>query len=112
MLPACHKNNLVPTLCVGTHIPGHPLCGSALRRDLPTTVPSESSMRRLLHLSLVAVVTLLLTTPAFAAKKNKDKGRHDPAASIKKKLDAADLPTDVREKAKKGLADDSPKLKE
>jgi len=68
-------------------------------------------MTRLLHLALLAFIALAIAAPAFAAKKNKDKG-HDPAAAINKKLDAADLPTDVREKVNKVLADDSPKLKE
>ncbi|HEY2415785.1 MAG TPA: hypothetical protein VGI40_26330 [Pirellulaceae bacterium] len=68
-------------------------------------------MRRLLHLSLLILAALAIATPAFAAKKNKDKGK-DPAASIKKKLDSADLPSEVREKVNKVLADDSPKLKE
>lgn len=61
---------------------------------------------------LVALTIVFLAAPAFAAKKNKDKGKHDAAAAIKKKLDAADLPADVREKVSKVLADDSPKLKE
>jgi hypothetical protein len=68
-------------------------------------------MRRL-HLFLVAVAVLAIAAPAFAGKKNKDKGKHDPTASIKKKLAAADLPTDAREKVNKVLTDDSPKLKE
>jgi hypothetical protein len=68
-------------------------------------------MRRVLHACVSALVIIAITTPAFAAKKDKNKGK-DPTASVKKKLDAADLPTDVREKINKVLADDSPKLKE
>ena len=68
-------------------------------------------MRRLFQVSLIALVALAIAAPAFAAKKDKNRGS-DPTASIKKKLDAADLPSDVREKVKKVLADDSPKLKE
>jgi len=67
-----------------------------------------------MHLSRLltaALITVLAISPAFAAgKKNKDK--HDATAAIKKKLSAADLPADVREKANKVLADDSPKLNE
>ncbi|HMC09759.1 MAG TPA: hypothetical protein VKH44_00655, partial [Pirellulaceae bacterium] len=59
------------------------------------------------------LIAALFVTPAFAAgKKNKNKDRHDPAAAIKKKLSAADLPTDAREKADKVLKDDAPKLKD
>ncbi len=68
-------------------------------------------MRRLFHLSVIALAALAIALPAFAAKKDKSKGR-DPSASIKKKLDSADLSSDVREKVNKVLADDSPKLKE
>jgi hypothetical protein len=69
-------------------------------------------MRRLFHLCLSILLIAAITAPAFAAKKNKDKGKHDATAAIKKKLDAADLPADVREKVNKVLADDGPKLKE
>jgi Spy/CpxP family protein refolding chaperone len=55
-------------------------------------------------------VIAAITTPAFAAKK--DKRKTDATASIRKKLDAASLPADVREKANKVLADDGPKLNE
>lgn len=65
-----------------------------------------------MHLSKLATATLiaaLVISPTLAAgKKNKDK--HDATAAIKKKLSAADLPADVREKANKVLADDAPKL--
>jgi len=60
---------------------------------------------------LVALLAFGITLPAFAAKKNKDK-KNDPTASIKKKLAAADLPSDAREKVNKVLADDAPKLKD
>ncbi len=69
-------------------------------------------MSRLSHLLLIALLAVLITTPAEAAKKDKNKGSRDISASIKKKLTAADLPSDVREKASKVIEDDSPKLKE
>jgi hypothetical protein len=54
----------------------------------------------------------VLVGPALAAKKKNKGDKHDPVAAIKKKLSAADLPTDAREKADKVIADDGPKLKE
>src|SRR5258705_8234145 len=50
-------------------------------------------------------------SPAFAAGK-KNKGQKDPTASIKKKLAAADLPTETLAKANKVVDDDAPKLNE
>lgn len=55
------------------------------------------------------VIAALAISPTLAAGK-KNKGQHDATAAIKKKLSAAELPADVREKANKVLADDSPKL--
>src|SRR3954464_5020244 len=71
-------------------------------------------MNRLFQLSLTCLVALLIVAPGFAAgKKNKNKGdRHDAVAAVKKKLSSADLPTDIRDKAEKAIADDGPKLKE
>src|SRR5438309_1703410 len=70
-------------------------------------------MNRLFHFTLACLLAGIAFAPAFAAgKKNKKQDRHDPVAAIKKKLSAADLPTDAREKADKVLADDGPKLKE
>jgi hypothetical protein len=64
-------------------------------------------------LLLGCVMAAIAFAPAFAAgKKNKKQDRHDPVAAIKKKLAAADLPTDAREKADKVIAEDGPKLKE
>ena len=58
-----------------------------------------------------ALITILALSPSLAAgKKNKDK--RDATTAIKKKLSAADLPADVREKVNKVLTDDSPKLKD
>src|SRR6267142_3456279 len=37
---------LVPTLRVGTHWPGHPLCGSALRRSPPVDPYSRAPLTR------------------------------------------------------------------
>jgi len=63
------------------------------------------------RITAACLIAALVVAPAFAAgKKNKD--RKDPTAAIKKKLDAADLPTDVREKANKVVQDDSAKLKD
>ena len=65
-----------------------------------------------MHLSRLLIATLiaaLAISPALAAGK-KNKGKRDATASIKKKLSAAELPADVREKANKVLADDAPKL--
>ncbi len=65
------------------------------------------------QLLLGCVLAAITATPTLAAgKKNKKQDRHDPVAAIKKKLAAADLPTDAREKADKVIADDGPKLKE
>jgi len=70
-------------------------------------------MQRPSQLLLGCVLAAIAVTPAFAAgKKNKKQDRHDPVASIKKKLASADLPTDAREKADKVIADDGPKLKD
>lgn len=70
-------------------------------------------MKRPSQLLLGCVLAAIAVTPAFAAgKKNKKQDRHDPVAAIKKKLAAADLPTDAREKADKVIADDGPKLKD
>src|SRR5438105_14395655 len=70
-------------------------------------------MNRLFHFTLACLLAGIAFAPAFAAgKKNKKQDRHDPVAAIKKKLGAADLPTDVREKADKVIADDGSKLKD
>jgi hypothetical protein len=70
-------------------------------------------MKRPSQLLLSCVLAAIAVTPGFAAgKKNKKQDRHDPVAAIKKKLSAADLPTDAREKADKVIADDGPKLKD
>jgi hypothetical protein len=61
------------------------------------------------HLLAATLITALAISPTLAAgKKNKDK--KDATAAIKKKLDAAELPADVREKVKKVLTDDAPAL--
>src|SRR4051794_35487229 len=53
---------------------------------------------------------LICISPALAAKKNK--GQRNPVEQIKKKLAAADLPSDALEKANKVVAENAPKLKE
>jgi len=69
-------------------------------------------MKNLFGFTLTCLIAALIATPAFAAKKKNKGDKHDPVAAIKKKLSAADLPTDAREKADKVIADDGPKLKE
>ena len=69
-------------------------------------------MKRHSQLLLGCVLAAIAFAPAYGAgKKNKKQDRHDPVAAIKKKMAAADLPTDAREKADKVLAEDGPKLK-
>ena len=70
-------------------------------------------MKRHSQLLLGCVLAAIAFAPAYGAgKKNKKQDRHDPVAAIKKKLAAADLPTDAREKADKVIAEDGPKLKD
>jgi hypothetical protein len=69
-------------------------------------------MKRLFPLTLSCLLAAIAFTPTLAAGKKNKNDRHDPVAAIKKKLAAAELPTDVREKADKIIADDGPKLKE
>jgi hypothetical protein len=69
-------------------------------------------MSRLSHLLLIALLGVLIAFPAQAAKKDKKKDSRDLAAAMKKKLSAAELPTDVREKADKALESHAAKLKE
>ena len=70
-------------------------------------------MKRHSQLLLGCVLAAIAFAPAYGAgKKNKKQDRHDPVAAIKKKLGAADLPTDAREKADKVIAEDGPKLKD
>lgn len=64
---------------------------------------------RIAQLALACLFTALLVTPSLAAKKDKD--RKDPTAGLQKKLQTADLPSDVREKANKVLADYGPKVR-
>ncbi len=64
------------------------------------------------HFLSAILITTLVISPAFAAKKDKKKDSRDIAAGIKKKLSAADLPSDIREKANKVIEADSPKLKD
>jgi hypothetical protein len=60
---------------------------------------------------LACLVAIIAVSPALAAGK-KNKGQRDATAKLQKKLQKADLPTDVREKATKVLADYGPKLRE
>ena len=61
--------------------------------------------------TVLALSLLLLASPLFAAKKESKRGT-DPAASIKKKLDASDLSTDVKASAKKVIDEHAQKLKD
>jgi hypothetical protein len=64
-----------------------------------------------MRLFLVCLAALIvLDASAFAAKEGKRKG--DPAAAIKKKLDAASLPTETLTSAKKTVDEHAAKLKE
>ena len=69
-------------------------------------------MKNLFGLTVTCLVMAVLVAPAFAAKKKNKGDKHDSVAAIKKKLSAAELPTDAREKADKVIADDGPKLKD
>ena len=68
---------------------------------------SELIMRTL----LAVLLSTLLVTPALAAGK-KDKGQRDATAALQKKLSKSDLPADVREKARKAIAEHGPKVRE
>jgi hypothetical protein len=61
---------------------------------------------------LVTCVAVCLIASVAEAKAKKDKGRHDPTVAIKKKLDAASLPTDILTNAKKIVDEQAPKLKD
>jgi hypothetical protein len=61
----------------------------------------------------VSCVFVIAATWAGAAQKPRKKDRRsDPTARVKKKLEAAELPSEAMEKANKVLAEHSPKLKE
>src|SRR3954454_12109273 len=59
---------------------------------------------------IASLFVVFLISPASAAKKNK--GQKSPADRIKKKLAAADLPSDALAKANKIVDENAPKLKE
>jgi hypothetical protein len=63
------------------------------------------------QISIGCLIAAICVSPTLAAGK-KNKGQKDPAASIKKKLAAAELPTETLSKANKVVDDDAPKLKE
>jgi hypothetical protein len=67
-------------------------------------------MRMLSRVTIGCLFCLICISPALAAKKNK--GQRNPVEQIKKKLAAADLPSDALEKANKVVAENAPKLKE
>ena len=60
---------------------------------------------------LGCLIAALFASPALAAGK-KNKGQKDPTASLEKKLQKADLPSDAKGKADKVLAEYRPKLRE
>jgi hypothetical protein len=61
--------------------------------------------------ALSCAIAALCVSPALAAGK-KNKGQRDATAGLSKKLQKADLPTDVREKANKVVAEYGPKVRE
>jgi hypothetical protein len=68
-------------------------------------------MHRLLsNIVTACLTTAFLASPALAAKK--DKAGRDATASLQKKLQKADLPTEAREKADKVLKEYGPKIKD
>jgi hypothetical protein len=67
-------------------------------------------MNILIRLSIVFLFAAVCVNPAMAAKK--DKAQRDPTAALSKKLQKADLPADVREKANKVLSEYGPKIRE
>lgn len=75
-------------------------------------------MKSFLSKMLVAGCVLAMVAVLFAAQdsqgqeKKKKKGGNDPTARVKAKLDAAELPADVLEKAKKIVDEHAPKIKE
>lgn len=102
------ESNL-PTRRVLRLQPGNALTPRIRPLGVTNCSPSGILLMRLSRLISAALVVALAISPSLAAgKKNNDK--HDATAAIKKKLAAADLPADVREKANKVVADDAPKL--
>jgi len=63
------------------------------------------------RLAIAGLITAVCASGSLAAGK-KNKREKDPTASIRKKLAAAELPSDVLAKANKVVDDDAPKLKE
>jgi hypothetical protein len=57
------------------------------------------------------LIAAIVASPSFAAGK-KNNAQRDATAGLQKKLQKADLPTDVRDKANKVLAEYGPKLRE
>jgi hypothetical protein len=66
---------------------------------------------RLTRIAVTCLLAGLCVSPALAAGKKK-RDRNDPAARIKKKLAAAELPADALTKANKVVDENAPKLKE
>ena len=71
-------------------------------------------IRKVLTLTFCALLAagISLAATAEAAKPKKKNRGSDPAARIKKKIDAADLSTESKAKVKQVIEQDSPKLKE
>ena len=66
-------------------------------------------MRFLLHLALASLLATWAVTPAFAAKT--DRAARDPVAGLEKKLQKADLPSEVRTKASQVVAAHAAKIR-
>ena len=75
-------------------------------------------MKSFLSKMLVASCVVAIVAALFAAQdsqgqeKKKKKGGNDPTAKLRAKLDSAELPADVLEKAKKVVDEHAPKIKE
>jgi len=68
-------------------------------------------MNKVFPIAIACLIAAISFSPSLAAGK-KNKGQKDPAATVKKKLAAAELPAETLAKANKVVDDDAPKLKE
>jgi len=100
---------MVPVLKLWSLAPAWDRINARLCLAEPTLIRS-SVMSMLSRVTIAFVFCLICISPALAAKKNK--GQRNPADQIKKKLAAAELPSDTLEKAKKIVDENAPKLKE
>jgi Spy/CpxP family protein refolding chaperone len=61
---------------------------------------------------VLSILTALVAVQDSVGQEKKKKQKADPTANIKKKLDSAELPADVLEKAKKIVEEHAPKIAE